>query len=227
MNPEEQKLFPGSFLTMIKSERIAKKICQEIKVWKKDHAKLIVAVDGYAGSGKTTVGNFIAKHDKDVLSVHLDDFINHWKVRKQMIEKAKDKSKVFEYHWYRYDDLERLIRAFLSGKKSIKLKTYNYDKNDFNPKQTFDLSKKVLVIDGIFLFHPKHAITKYIHKNIYLDADFAKADKKRITREKKKWGKNYLPDDHPDNWVRYFKRAYKRYINKHNPKDKAHFRFKI
>ncbi|MBI2086564.1 MAG: hypothetical protein HYT69_00070 [Candidatus Zambryskibacteria bacterium] len=212
---------------MIKSERIAKKICQEVKVWKKDHAKLIVAVDGYAGSGKTTVGNFIAKHDKDVLSVHLDDFINHWKIRKQKIEKAKDKPKIFEYHWYRYDDLERLVKAFLSGKKSIKLKTYNYDKNDFNPKQTFDLSKKVLVIDGIFLFHPKHTLTKYIHKNIYLDADFAKADKKRIAKEKKKFGKKYLPDNHPNNWVRHFKRAYKRYIDQYTPKKVSDLVFKI
>lgn len=212
---------------MITSERIAKKICQEIKVWKKDHAKLIVAVDGYAGSGKTTVGKFIAKHDKDVLSIHLDDFINHWKVRKQMIEKARDKSKVFEYHWYRYDDLGRLIKAFLNEKKSIKLKTYDYDKNDFGPKQTFELSKKVLVIDGIFLFHPKHAITKYIHKNIYLDADFAKADKKRIAREKKKFGKNYLPDDHPDNWVRYFKVAYTRYVVNHEPHKKADLLFEV
>ncbi len=206
---------------MIKSERIAIQICQKIKVWKKDHARLTIIVDGYAGSGKTTVGNFIAKHDKDVLSIHLDDFINHWKARKQMIEKAKYKSKVFEYHWYRYDDLERLIKAFLSGKNSIKFKTYNYEKNNFGPKQTFDLTKKVLVIDGIFLFHPKHALTKYIHKKIFLDVDFAKADKKRIAREKKKWGKNYLPDDHPSNWVRYFKQAYRRYIKKYAPKKRV------
>ena len=193
----------------------------------KDHAKLVVAIDGYAGSGKTTVSNFIAKHDTNVLSIHLDDFIKHRKVRKKMIDKAKDKSKVFEYHWYRYDDLGRLIKAFLNRKKSIKLKTYNYEKNDFGPKQSFDLSKHILVIDGIFLFHPKHAITKLIHKNIYLDADFAKADKKRISREKKKWGKKYLPEDHPDNWVKYFKRAYQRYIKQHNPRNKAHLRFKI
>lgn len=212
---------------MIKSESIAKKICQEIRVWKKNHAKLIVAIDGYAGSGKTTVGNFIAKHDKDVISIHLDDFINHWRKRKQMIEEARDKSKVFEYNWYRYDDLERLIKAFLEGKKSIKLKIYNYDKNDFGPKKVFDLSKKVLVIDGIFLFHPDHAITKYVHKNIYLDIDFVKADKKRIAREKKKFGTNYLPDDHVDNWVRYFKLAYQRYIDQYNPKKKAQIRFKV
>ncbi len=210
---------------MIKSERIAKKICQEIKVWKKDHAKLIIAVDGYAGSGKSTVVNFIAKHNKDVLSVHLDDFINHWKVRKEMIEKAKDKSRVFEYHWYRYDDLERLIKAFLNGRKSIKLKTYDYDKNKFGPKQVFDLSKKVLVIEGIFLLHPEHTITKYIHKNIYLDTDFIKADKRRITREKKKFGKNYLSDDHPNNWMRYFKVAYGKYVKTYNPRKKADLSF--
>ncbi len=212
---------------MTKSERISKKILKQIEVWKKDHAKLIVAIDGYAGSGKTTVGNFIAKHDKDVLLIHLDDFIKHRKVRKQLIEKTKDKSKVFEYHWYRYDDLERLIKAFLSGKKSIKLKTYKYEKNNFGSKQSFDLSKKVLIIDGIFLFHPKHSITKLIHKKIYLDTDFTKADKKRIAREKKRWGKNYLPDDHPDNWVKYFKQAYKKYIEKYSPGENADLLFKI
>lgn len=220
-------LFRVLFITMIKSERIAKRICKELQVWKKDHAKLVVAIDGYAGSGKTTVGNFIAKHNKDVLSIHLDDFINHWKVRKQMIEKAKDKSEIFEYHWYRYDDLERLIEAFLSGKKSIKLKTYNYDKNDFDPKQTFDLSKKILVIDGIFLFHPKHEMNKLIHKKVYLDANFARADKKRITREKKKWGKKYLSENHPDNWVKYFKVAYRGYVARYKPTQKADKVFKV
>ncbi|MFA7441718.1 MAG: hypothetical protein WCZ66_12270 [Sphingomonadaceae bacterium] len=193
----------------------------------KDHAKLIVAIDGYAGSGKTTVGDFIAKHNKDVLSIHLDDFINHWKVRKQMIEEAKDKSKVFEYHWYRYNDLERLIKAFLNGKRSMKLKTYDYDKNDFGPAQTFDLSKKVLVIDGIFLLHPRHQMNKLIHKKIYLETDFQKADKKRIAREKKRWGNKYLPDDHPDNWVQYFKVAYAQYIANHKPQKKADLLFKV
>ncbi len=212
---------------MIKSERIAKKICEQLQVWKKDHAKLVVAIDGYAGSGKTTVGDFIAQHDTDVLSIHLDDFIRHWKERKQMIEKAKDKPKVFEYHWYRYDDLEKLIRAFLQRKKSISLKTYDYNKNDFGSKKIFNLSKKVLVIDGIFLFHPKHKMNKLIHKKVYLDVDFAKTDKKRITREKKKWGKKYLSENHPDNWVKYFKVAYREYVMKYKPAQKVDRIFRV
>ena len=68
---------------MIKSERIAKKINEKIRARAKGHAKLIVAVDGYAGSGKTTVADFIAKQNSDVLTVHLDDFIHHRKDRER------------------------------------------------------------------------------------------------------------------------------------------------
>jgi len=212
---------------MIKSEYIAKKICREIDVWKKGHDKLIIAIDGYAGSGKTTISNFIAKYNKDVLSVHIDDFIKHWKVRKQTIEDAKDKSKVFEHYWYRYDDLERLIKAFLSGKKSIILEIYDYKKNDFSPKQLFNLSKNIMVLDGVFIFHPKHSITKLINKRIYIDTNFAKADEKRSAREKKELGVKNISENHPDNWVRYFKQSYKKYILKYSPAEKADLLFKI
>ncbi len=212
---------------MIKSEYIAKKIDKEIKVWKKDRVKLIVAIDGYAGSGKTTIANFIGRYNKDTLVIHLDDFIKHWKTRKQMIERTKNKSKIFEYYWYRYDDLECLIKAFLGGKKSIKLKTYDYKKNDFGPRQSFNLSKKILVLEGVFLFHPKHTLTKLIDKNIYLDVKFDKADKKRVLREKREWGRNYLPENHSDNWIKYFKEAYKKYENEYKIKNKADMIFKI
>lgn len=213
---------------MLRSERIAKKINEKIKSWLKDQAKLVVAVDGYAGSGKTTVADFVAKKNHEVLAVHLDDFIKHWKDRKRMIEQAKDKSKVFEYNWYRYDDLEKLIRLFKNKNKgSIKFKTYDYEKNDFGSPKSFDLSKKILVINGIFLFHPKHKISKELDKRIYLDIDFAKADKKRIAREKKKWGKDYIPESYPDNWTKYYKEAYQRYVKEYKPQRVSDLVFKI
>lgn len=213
---------------MIKSELIAKKINEQIKVWQKDHAKLVVAIDGYAGSGKTTVADFIEKQNSDALTVHLDDFIHHWKNRKKMIDEAKDKSEVFEHNWYRYDDLERLIKEFKNKNKGvIKFKVYDYDKNDFGPKKSFDLSRKVLVIDGVFLFHPKLKISKMFDKNIYLDIDFSKADKKRIAKEKKKWGKDYIPENHPDNWTKYFKEAYRGYVKKYKLQKNRGLVFKV
>lgn len=213
---------------MIRSERIAKKINEKIQVWAKDHAKLIVAIDGYAGSGKTTVSDFIAKHNPDALTVHLDDFVDHWKDRKRMIDQAKNKSQVFEYNWYRYDDLEKLVNVFKNkNKSSINFKTYDYDKNDFSLSKSFDLSKKIMIIDGIFLFHPKHKISKDWDKTIYLDVDFSKADKRRIAREKKKWGKSYLSENHPDNWIKHYKKAYWRYVEEHKPQKNRDIVFKI
>lgn len=212
---------------MLRLERIAKQINKEIKKRVKDRQKLIVAIDGYAGSGKTTVAEYIGKHNPDALVVHLDDFIKHWKKRKQMIEAAKDKARVFEYDWYRYNDLEKLIRQFKTKKKgSAKAKTYDYDKNDFG-SSTFDMSKKTLVIDGIFLFHPKHRVNKLWDMKVYLDADLAKADKKRVAREKKKWGKAYVPETHPDNWVRYFKEAYRKYVKEWKPQKEADVVFEV
>ncbi len=200
---------------MLKSERLAKKINEKIKVWASGRDKLVVAIDGYAGSGKTTIADFIAKQNPDVLVVHLDDFIRHWKARKRLIDEAEDKSKVFECNWYRYVELKKIIREFKVKRKGrIAFKIYDYDKNKFGPKKYFDLSKKILVVEGIFLFHPKNKLNKLWDKRIYLDTDFSKADKQRITREKKKWDKDYLPESYPDNWTKYFKNAYRRYVLK-------------
>ncbi|MDO8603977.1 MAG: hypothetical protein Q7K40_01015 [bacterium] len=212
---------------MIKSERIAKKINENIQTWGKDHAKLVVAIDGYAGSGKTTVADYGAKNNPDVLVLHLDDFIKHWKVRKKSIDNAEDKSSVFEYNWYRYCDLEKIVKQFKSKKRGmVKYRAYDYDTNEFATARTLDLSKKVLVIDGIFLLHPEHKINKLWDKRVYLDVDFVKADKMRVAREKKKWGKRYLPENHLDNWTRYFKVAYRRYVKDYKPQKYADLWFR-
>lgn len=213
---------------MIRSERIAKKINENVKVWVQDHAKLIVAIDGYAGSGKTTVADYIAKRNSDVAVLRLDDFIKHWKERKKLIDKAKNKPKVFEYDWYRYSNLEKIVRQFKFKKRGVaKYKTYDYDKNDFGPEKTIDLSRKVLVVDGIFLLHPAHKLNKLWDKRVYLDIDFDKADRMRIAREKKKWGKAYLPESHSDNWTRYFKVAYRKYVSKYKPQENADIKVRI
>lgn len=40
-------------------------------------------------------------------------------------------------------------------------------------------------------------------------------------------GSDYLPEDHPDNWTKYFKQAYRRYVSKHKPENKADLVLKI
>lgn len=211
-----------SFKIMLRSEKIAQIINKKLQTWLTTDGKLVVGIDGYAGSGKTTVADLLGKLNNDVLVVHLDDFIHHWRARKQWMDEAKDKSQVFEYKWYRYDALLQLIQEFKSKKSgAVNIKTYDFDKNDFNSGQSFNLSKKILVVDGIFLFHPEHAISKRWDKKIYLHIDFENGDKRRIDREKKKWGKDFIPDDHPGSYVGAFKTAYKRYVEQEKPQDKA------
>ena len=209
---------------MLRSEKIAQKLNKEIKTWFKNDKKLVVGIDGYAGSGKTTVADYLGKLNKNVLVVHLDDFIEHWAKRKKFMDQASDKSKVFELKWYRYTELQKLIKNFKKSKTGVfKTKTYDFDKNNFNDGREFDLSKKILVIDGIFLFHPEHTINKLWDKKIYLHIDFDRGDQRRIAREKKKWGKNFVPDNHPDSYAKAFKQAYKHYIEKYTPQEKADF----
>lgn len=144
-----------------------------------------------------------------------------------MTEAVKDKSKVFEYEWYRYDNLMELVTAFKDRKQSIDMKLYDFDVNDFTLPQTFDLTKQVLVLDGIFLFHPEHKESQMIGKKIYLDADFEKADEKRRAREQERFGEDYLPDNHPDNWFQYYKAAYLNYVENYDPKRQVDLVFEV
>lgn len=205
--------------TAIKPEKIAKKINKIIKKCFSNKKKIVIGIDGYSGSGKTTVLEYLAKINNDVLPLFLDDFIKHWLERKKMMDQTKNKSKIFELKWYRYREIEELILKFKKQKSDFyKTVIYDYEKNDFTSIKKFDLSKKILIVEGIFLFHPKHKISKMWDKKIYLDIDFKTGDKRRIEREMKKWGERYVSDTHPDSYVAPFKRAYKKYLKKYKVK---------
>lgn len=197
-------------------DALAHELLEHITKWSRSESRLVVAVDGYASSGKTTLTSYVGSLNPQVLPVHLDDFIQHWKVRKTTIETAEDKASVFENKWYRYDVLIDLLKTYKSGKcKTFTITTYDYEKNDWGAEKVFDLTKSVLLLDGIFTLHPKHNEHKYIDKGIYLRGDFPMLDKLRIAREQKRWGQQYVPEDHPDNWTRYFVQAYKKYIKEY------------
>lgn len=216
-------------MNMIKSERIAHRINKVLQSILKDRNKLVVAIDGYAGSGKTTVTKSLKKLNKNIEIVHLDDFIKHWKLRKKLIDTAIEPSKIFEYQWYRYSDLEKLVRRFKkfkSGKSSHKV--YDYQKNDFYKKsKTYNLSKRILVIDGIFLLHGDHSINKLFDYKVYLDSKIQKADQRRIKRDKKEFGAQFIHDDHPGNWIKHYKQAYLNYIKNHKPQKNADMVFRV
>ncbi len=218
----------SGFYFMTQVEKSAEKINKKLQQWSLEQSRLIVAIDGCAGSGKTTIADFIAKQNKEVTVIHLDDFIKHWQDRKEMIEIAPDKTAVFRKNWYRYYDLINILQLFKNKQLEVaKFYPYDYDKNDFGAIKILELNKKILIVEGVFLFQPEVEINSYWDKTIYLDIDLSKATDRVIDREKKKWGKDYLPLNHPDNWFKYYEEAYLQYLKDCRPQEKCDFVLKL
>ncbi len=196
---------------------LAHTLNKSLMIWLKGTGRLVIGLDGYAGSGKTTLADEIEKINPHVLVIHLDDFIRHWKVRKNLVEASSDPAILFEHSWYRYEELEKLIAAFRHGEKNFLTQTYDFEKNDFGPAKEFDLSKTILLVEGIFLFSHRNPLGNLWDKRVYIELDFTEADKQRIAREQERWGAAYVPEDHPDNWTKYFKKHYRKYWENTQP----------
>ena len=78
------------------SEELAKKTNEAIILWATGKDKLIVAIDGVAGVGKTTLLNNLVKLNSDIIAVNLDDFLMARKIFNDKLLNSQDKSKIFE-----------------------------------------------------------------------------------------------------------------------------------
>ena len=203
-----------------RSEEIAGKIKTQIDIWLKQKSRIIIGIDGYSASGKSTVSELLEK-SSDITVVHLDDLLKPSKERVELMNNAEDRSKIFEYLWYRYDILEDILKSFLySSQDKYSVDVYDYDLQKTVTK-SYDLTRPALVVEGIFLFHPEHIEASYFDKKIYLDIDFAHADELRAAREKLRWGDSYKEEDHPESFAAPFKEAYRRYYATLSPHELA------
>lgn len=214
----DNRLLHKDFLKRI--QKSADQTVAHLRAWE-DRSKLVVALDGYSGVGKTTLLTRIAKRDPSVLPVHEDDFIRTGKERERFLAKAKDRSKVFELQWYRIAKIKQLINAFRRSKKRFSaLQIYNAQTDRYDIPKRFDLSKRILLLEGVFLFHPK-LFGGIWDKKIYLDAHIKAADRRRVRRERARWGESYIPESHPDSYARLFKIAHRRYRRLYHPGERA------
>ncbi len=203
-------------------ESIAHKVNKVILAWAKDPKKIVIGIDGYTGIGKTTLVNKLAELNSEVLVVNRDDFqiprVKFTKLYKgsNQIERIK----LFELGSNNGKKLERLVKAFYKNKGAYKIKVYDGVTGKVTTPRSYDLSKKVMVVEGVFLFHPK--LLKHLwDKKIYLKGDVKKIDKRRVEREKKRWGKDYFPETHPDSYFRQVIIALQRYQKVYKPEQSA------
>lgn len=202
--------------------------CNEaIITWAKGVPKLVVAIDGYTGIGKTTLLNSLVILNPDIIAVNRDDFLLPKEIIKEKLAKAEDGSKVFELEVCDDKKLEDFVSAFRNTNTIYKIDTHNGVTGEVNIPKTFDFSKNILVVEGVFMFHPELPLNKLWDRRIYLEGDIDKIDERRIKREKERWGKDYFPETHPDSYFRQVTIALKRYIELHNPAETADLVLKV
>ena len=198
-------------------KKLANQANKAIIIWAKGKDKLIVAIDGYAGIGKTTLLNNLTKINPDIVAVNWDDFILPRDIFQKKLAKAKDRSKIFELKIGDSKKLKDFIGAYRATDRLYKMDAYNGSTGKVNTPRAFGFSKKIMVIEGVFMFHPELSRSKFWDKRIYLQGDINKTTERRVNREKKRWGKNYIPETHPDSYFKQVVIALNRYIKLHCP----------
>lgn len=199
---------------------------QKIAEYSKKHKKLVVGIDGYSGIGKTTLLNKLIKNNQNIVPVFRDDFIKPRRIIEKLLKSSDDKSKIMELEWCDNEKIRDLVGKFKENNEIYTTKTYNPDTGDVDIEKTFDLSKNIMIIEGIFLFHPK-LIDDIFDLKIFLEGDNEAADERRRKREKERWGEKYFPDTHPDSYFRLVKIAFDRYYKSYKPQHRANIVIKI
>lgn len=158
----------------------------------------VVGLDGYSGIGKTTISNELEKINNRIKVFHLDDYI--------VTSNTKE-------------NLEPQIN---SNTKELKLEWTSVDGKGFE-SLVEDIEKyrdKIVLVEGVFFSHPD-ILPNIFDTLIFIDGDEELADRRRVKREKKRWGDKYFPETHPDSFARLFKLAWGKYKTLYKPKENA------
>ena len=89
-----------------------------IRAQSEQRSKLIVAIDGYSGAGKTSILDQI-KRKLPVAAISLDNFVNEFPRRKECMKRSKLPEIEFPECWYRFDELIKVLTAFRTNRNCI------------------------------------------------------------------------------------------------------------
>jgi uridine kinase len=166
-----------------------------IKIWQEDgQGPIVVAVDGYPGAGKTTTADILKKNGFQV--IRQDSYLLPLKERLRLLEKSSNREKTVQLSFHEDRRLSEDVKAWRN-------------KAD---------SKQVLVVEGVFLLD-RRRYPKLWDRTVYLKADWALTDARRVEREKRRWGSQYVPETDPQSLFAIVVSAYRHWVAKERPED--------
>lgn len=193
---------------------------QAIVEWSEGAEKLVIGIDGYPGVGKSTLASELLKLNDQILLVERDDFSTERTAFEAILAKAEDRTQAFEYDM---NDLPRFRQFIVDYKTSSATRTnlgYNRVTGKIDVKKTYNFSKPILLVEGVFLFHAE-LTDDLFDRRIFLQGDLDKVAERRVAREKVRWGDEYFPEDHPDSYFRLAILAFDRYVETQHPEQRA------
>ena len=192
-----------------------------VKKWEKPEGKIIIGIDGYGEAGKTTLLKGV--NEGNILIVNRDDFAIP---RKDLAAKYKsarsddEKVDIMVNKTINTKELISFLKQYKNSNEIIEWKIRDDITGLKNKTKKFDFSKRIMIIEGILLYG-HNSLSNLIDRKVFVDIDQTEADKRRMTREKEKWGKDYFPDTHPDSYFRFIKIGFNDYLKNQNPKERA------
>ena len=157
-----------------KHKSAGKQLIEEILKHKKD--KLIVAISGESGSGKTELAHVIAKgmrkHGIFAKPMHIDNFYNTHPLKRRQWRSEQGIENVVGFNEYLWDDINRVIDDFKNGRVSempcVDLVTEQVDKliTDFS-------EVNMLIVDGLYAIK-----TEGVDLRVYIDLTYLETKEK-------------------------------------------------
>lgn len=157
-----------------KHQRAAAKMVEMILENKKD--RMIIAISGESGSGKTELAHTIAKsmrkHGIFAKPIHTDNFYNTLPLERRAWREKQGIENVVGYNEYKWDEINQVIRDFKAGKVSqmpcVDLVTEQVDQLITNFAEV-----DMLVVDGLYAIK-----TEEIDLRFFIDLTYLQTKKK-------------------------------------------------
>lgn len=202
------------------AHHLVEEVGDKLKEWQRPGAKLVVGIDGYPGVGKSTLLDALVARYSDVLGLARDDFCIDREVFRARFASQADRVELFTAGLIDQERLRAFVAAYRSTATHRTELTYNSVTGKVDVEKVFDCTKPILLIEGVFLFHPELS-DELFDRRIWLKGDRSALDARRIAREKSRWGEEYVSEDHPDSYFAHALEAFQRYEERYRPEVRA------